>query len=256
MKKLLLLTLIFFTLNSCFLEDKSDFEAGNLWKMTLKNGKESYIFGTVHLYPKNELEIPELVVAKLKECEMLALERDITDKSEQQKFMDFEMPAYFTENYKALINEYGNELVSMESQLIRIANENRIKISGLESTDEILDIMTDLAKIEIPKTDFQKDKIIQVYEQTLGMYKSEQIRSFKDSLQSQMPRAVTELTVDKRNKNWLGDIINLVEKQPTFIAVGMGHLGGDGGLLSLLAEKGYKLNAVDIKNTSPNKVYN
>lgn len=206
---------------------------------------ESFIFGTVHLYPKIELELPANAIFKLEKCKILALERDITDESEQQKFMEFEMPAYFTENYRALIAEYGNELVSMESQLIKIANENGIKISGLESTHEILGIMADLSKIEIPQTDLETDKIIQVYRQTLEMYKAEQIRLFKDSLLSQMPGKMVELTVDQRNNNWLEDIIILIEKEPTFVAVGMGHLGGEKGLLNLLAIKGYKLTKVE-----------
>lgn len=227
-----------------------------MWKITTECGIDSYIFGTVHLYPKKELELPANAVSRLKMCKILALERDITDESEQQEFTDFEMPAYFTENYRALFTEYGNELVSMESQLIKIANENGIKISGLEPTDEILGIMVDLGKIEIPQTEFEKDKIVQVYQQTLEMYKAEQIRLFKDSLISQMPRAMVELIVDKRNENWLEDIMILIEREPTFIAVGMGHLGREGGLLSLLAEKGYQLTKVEIKNTPPNTVYN
>lgn len=38
-------------------------------------------------------------------------------------------------------------------------------------------------------------------------------------------------------------------------AVGMGHLGGKDGLLSQLAEKGYELTNVTIKNISTHQVY-
>ncbi|PIF00780.1 MAG: hypothetical protein CR994_03765 [Maribacter sp.] len=243
MKKYLFLILLFL-LNSCSKTKKGDFELGNLWKVTSKSGIESYLFGTVHLYPKNQLKLSENAISKLKKCKVLALERDITDKHGQQKFINFEMPVFFTENYKVLISEYGNDLVSMEGQLIEIANNNEIKISGLESTEEILRIMTDLSEIEFLKTDFEKDRIIQVYQQTLEMYKKEQILAFKDSMASQMPRKMVELSVNVRNNNWTEDIINLVEKEPVFIAVGMGHLGGENGLLKILVDKEYKLERI------------
>ncbi|WP_340066174.1 TraB/GumN family protein [Ascidiimonas aurantiaca] len=246
MKKTKFLILILLLVVSCFQMNNDEFTVGNLWKITSINGTESYIFGTIHLYPKGELELSEKVLLKLKKCNILALERDVTNKSEQKKFMDFEMPKFFTESYQVVITEYGNELVGMENQLIEVARDQGIKITGLESTEEILHIMIDLNQIEIPQTHFEKDKMLQVYRQSLEMYKREQIKIFKDSLYEQIPKRITELTVDQRNVNWFGNIVNLIEKEPTFIAVGMGHLGGRSGLLNLLAQKGYKLNRVKI----------
>ena len=246
MKKTKFLPLILLLAVSCFQMNNDDFTVGNLWRVTSINGTESYIFGTVHLYPEGELEISEDVFVKLKECSLLALERDVTNESEQKKFMDFEMPKFFTESYRVLISEYGDKLVGMENQLIEVAREQGIKITGLESTEEILQIMIDLSQIEIPQTHFEKDKTLQVYRQSLEMYKKEQIKIFKDSLNVQLPKRITELTVDQRNENWFGDVLNLIEKEPTFIAVGMGHLGGRSGLLNLLAQKGYKLKRVKI----------
>ncbi len=245
MKKHLLLILTLILLYSCFQSKTSEFEVGNLWKLTSKNGIESYVYGTIHLYPKSELELSEKIISKLKKCKVLALERDITDTTEQEKFLNFELPEYFIESYRALALEYGNELVSMEGELIKIANENGIKITGLESTDEVLSIMIDMGKIEFPQSEFEKDKIIEVYQQTLDLYKKEQILTFKDGIISQMPTKMVDLSVNIRNQNWIEDIINLVEHKSTFIAVGMGHLGGENGLLKLLNDKEFKLERIE-----------
>ncbi len=245
MKKHLLIILTAFLLSSCFHNKTKEFEVGNLWKVTSRSGVESFIYGTVHLYPKSELELSEKVISKLEKSKVLALERDITDITEQERFSNFQLPEYFIESYKVLTAEYGDELVSMEGQFIKIANENGIEISGLESTEEILEIMTDIGKIKFPQSEFQKDKMIQVYKQTLDLYKKEQILTFKDSMVSQMPIEMVELSVNNRNKNWVEDIINLVEQEPTFIAVGMGHLGGKNGLLKLLNDKKYKLERIE-----------
>lgn len=244
MKKHLLLILTLILLNSCFQNKASEFEVGNLWKITSKSGIESYVYGTVHLYPKNELELSKKIISKLENCKVLALERDITDSAEQEKFLNFELPQYFIESYRALTLEYGNELVSMEGLLIKIAKKNGIKISGLESTNEILAIMTEMGKIEFPQSEFEKDKIIEVYQHTLNLYKKEQILIFKDSMISQMPTKMVDLSINLRNQNWIEDIINLVENKSTFIAVGMGHLGGENGLLKLLKDKEYKLERI------------
>ncbi|WOC39966.1 TraB/GumN family protein [Polaribacter sp. HL-MS24] len=241
MKKTLLLISILFTITSCFHKEKRDFDKGNLWEITSKKGKTSYLFGTIHLYPKNEIEFPEKIVINLKKCEQLALERDVTDKSEQQKFMNFKIPDFIKETYRVIMSEYGNELVSMESQLINIAQENEIKVTGLESTDEIIEVMKKLNGVKLPKSEFEYDSILKVYKRTLKMYKHQQIGAFKDI----SPAQITDLVINQRNKNWIDDIINIIENKPTFIAVGMGHLGGKDGLLYLLNKKDYNLKRME-----------
>ena len=55
-----------------------------------------------------------------------------------------------------------------------------------------------------------------------------------------------EALVDKRNADWLPKIENLIKARSSFVAVGGGHLGGDKGLISLLRERGYKVEAVKL----------
>ena len=119
MRKIILQISILFLLASCNQNQKTNFESGILWRIESKSGVESFIFGTIHLYPRTEMELSKIVISKLKECNILALERDITNHSEQQKFADFEMPSFFLKSYGIIIEKYGDELISMESELMR-----------------------------------------------------------------------------------------------------------------------------------------
>lgn len=45
----------------------------------------------------------------------------------------------------------------------------------------------------------------------------------------------------KRNKNWIPKLVNILENETAFIAVGAGHLGGEQGVINLLRAEGYTL---------------
>lgn len=232
-------------MTSCRQSQKAKFETGILWSIESRSGIESYIFGTVHLYPRHELELSKNVFSKLEECKVLALERDVTNQSEQQKFADFEMPSFLLESYGVIIEKYGDKLISMESELIEKALETEMELTGLESTDEILDIMAKIRNTEVPENAFVKEKILSDYRKSLEQYKTASIAIFQKSMTVQMGQDITKMLVDNRNENWIDDITTLIEKNKTFIAVGMGHLGGENGILNLLEEKGYGIQRVE-----------
>lgn len=52
------------------------------------------------------------------------------------------------------------------------------------------------------------------------------------------------LLLDDRNQNWVLVLQPLIVEQPTFIAVGAGHLGGSQGLISLLRDAGYTVEPI------------
>mgnify|MGYP000017613313 CR=1 FL=1 len=244
MRKFIFFILASFLLFSCSNEKTKTFETGNFWKITSNSGVESYIFGTIHLYPKDELELSQNIISKLEHSEILALERNITDLGEQEQFMTSHQTQFIIKMYNALASAYGNKLISMEGELIDVALKNHIAISGLETTDEILENFEKTNLFDSLMLDMKPEQIIEDYTLTLNMYKSEQILQIKDSLSSILPKEMEELIVNERNRNWIDDIIQLIEKKQTFIAVGQAHLGGKDGLIQLLNDKGYKIERV------------
>jgi uncharacterized protein YbaP (TraB family) len=50
-----------------------------------------------------------------------------------------------------------------------------------------------------------------------------------------------DVLLDNRNKNWVGQLNNILPKKNIFMAVGAGHLVGEKGLIELLKKEGYTL---------------
>jgi hypothetical protein len=48
----------------------------------------------------------------------------------------------------------------------------------------------------------------------------------------------------KRNKNWVPLLQKWMAENPVFVAVGAGHLPGENGLISLLRNEGFKVEAI------------
>lgn len=57
-------------------------------------------------------------------------------------------------------------------------------------------------------------------------------------------RVQKERLVDNRNRNWVGQLREILPQQATFIAVGCGHLPGEQGVINLLRQQGYTLTPV------------
>ncbi|QHT66963.1 TraB/GumN family protein [Rhodocytophaga rosea] len=54
-------------------------------------------------------------------------------------------------------------------------------------------------------------------------------------------RSFFDIAVNERNRDWIPVIVKMIATQPTFIAMGAGHLGGDQGLIHLLRKQGYSV---------------
>ncbi len=56
---------------------------------------------------------------------------------------------------------------------------------------------------------------------------------------------VQETMINRRNRNWADQFVQITKDKSILIAVGAGHLGGTDGLLNLLKEKGYTVRPID-----------
>jgi uncharacterized protein YbaP (TraB family) len=244
MKKISVYSLLLIGLTiSC--SDNLDDKSGLLWRVTSKDKKIGFIFGTIHLYPNDKLKISNQVLSTLKQCKTLALERNIKDSVDQNIFAERAIRTHaIFRTYQVISDKYGEGLKNMESELITFADSNDIKLTGLETSTELLELMTKVPNIDKGETD---EYIIGLYELWLDIYKEELIDYFSDTyLDKELGLEARKLLVDNRNENWLDNIDNLINQDKVFIAVGMGHLGGENGLLNLLKKKGYKLERIKI----------
>jgi len=218
---------------------------GLLWRIVSKDGKTGFIYGTIHLYPDDQIKISDKVFTLLKQCGTLALERNIKDSLDQRIFQE-QINNFETifKPYQVIFDKYGTGLINMEAELITIAETNNLKLVGLETSTELLDIMS-----KIPNSDrnVTNKSILEFYEMTIGLYNEERIDLYADTyLNKELGVETRKIMVNERNKNWLDNIEYLITQDNVFIGVGMGHLGGEKGLLNLLLKKGYKLERIKI----------
>jgi uncharacterized protein len=145
------------------------------------------------------------------------------------------------------------QTTSVEMELYRIARKRRIKSDGLETTDYQLGIFD---KIPYEAQANMLLKAIQDAEagvegpdsfaEMVRMYKAEDITGMQKMVSSQEEGLAEfeDLLLGNRNRNWIPLMGQMMKAQPTFFAVGAGHLGGEAGVVALLRKAGYRVEAV------------
>jgi hypothetical protein len=177
-------------------------------------------------------------------------------------FSDMGLPIFFLQRIKplllsALANKDMNPMAmndgsmkSYEIELNKIAEAKGMPTAGIETIefqvgifDKIpyekqAEMLMSAVKAEDEATG-QMDDMIKLYkEQNIsGLYKL--IQGDKDGLMD----FEDELLIN-RNTAWIPIIEREAKIQPTFIAVGAGHLPGSKGVINLLKEKGYTVKAL------------
>lgn len=144
----------------------------------------------------------------------------------------------------------GGNPVSYESNLHRIASQNGVESLGLETFEEQLAFLD-----QIPLDEQFSDLVesLREWRQTqaqfgelLEAYKNQDIKELNHLIEDEMENPkMRELLLDKRNRDWMPRLRELIDAGNSFIAVGAGHLGGEQGILSQLREAGYILVPVE-----------
>lgn len=236
MKKELLYTfLLLFLLSAC--TGNPEPASGLLWKITADDGREAFLFGTMHEYPSDQIEISGDAIAALETCSVLATELSLRDKEDQALFRKHNKFQTGAKTRQVLLKKYGASLKSMEGTLMQVADRHHIRITGLETAMEVLGV---LEQIPLPTEGLTDEQILTQAQQLIELYRGGEIDIVaNEMLDKEIGSEARSLLVDQRNLNWLDDIDNLIISERAFIAVGMGHLGGEKGLIHLLRQKGY-----------------
>lgn len=140
------------------------------------------------------------------------------------------------------------EQSSYEMFFVEKAKGMEMEMVGLESFafqvgifDEIPQKMQidDLAKLV---TD---DEGMEEFESLVSAYLEEDIEGLYGLItENDMFKEYGNLLLADRNANWIPVIEELIHQQPTFIAVGSGHLASETGVIALLRKAGYTVEAV------------
>lgn len=139
---------------------------------------------------------------------------------------------------------------SYEMELYQIADKLGKTTGGLETVDFQISLFDKIpyeaqAKMlveSIKTADVENDSFKKMTE----MYVSQNIEAMV-SMISEGKNEITGFEDDllyQRNRNWIPVIGAEAGKQPSFFAVGAGHLAGENGVIHLLRKAGYKVRPV------------
>lgn len=145
---------------------------------------------------------------------------------------------------------YCSNVVSYENNLTQIAKQQQKDITGLETVQEQLDLFDNLPTDSVIKeitallngtnTDKTDD-----FAKLVNAYKKQDLPALGELIKES---GATDKDLggflDVRNEKWVPRMIERMDKQSVFFAVGAGHLYGDNGLINLLRKAGYTVTPV------------
>ncbi|WP_205501434.1 TraB/GumN family protein [Rufibacter psychrotolerans] len=255
-----------------------------LWKVSGKGIKTSYLYGTFHLVPKDQFVLPSKVKQKLVKSETAVFEVDLDSPKLSNllsKHMRMSQPieTLMTKQDYNLLSQFvkdslerslqhfryvkpgylgqmllypkllGYDPESYDLALLNLAKKWYKSIYVLETPEEQVALF-DKTTLELQTSQLlnsvkQFDQQRKTMQKMLALYQQEDLDGLYALITSQDEAAETQaLLLDERNKKWLTPLVDMMQKSPAFIAVGAAHLPGEGGLIQLLREQGYKVEPV------------
>lgn len=275
---------LFITVSSAF---GQKLENTTLWKIS-GNGleKPSYLFGTIHI--TCDATLSQKVKDALDKTDQVVLELDMDDPAMQGKMIqgmamkggktlkdfvsdeDFQLiDKLFKENLGMSVSLMQNvkpfflmatfypkmidcPIESYETELMKVAQEQKEEIKGLETIEDQLqvfdDIPYDVQVKDLVKT--AKDNLAyekKIIKELMKIYKEEDITAMVEMMNDENSEVTSkhiDKLLDNRNKNWIPKIGEYAKEKPTFFGVGAGHLAGKNGVIVLLRKAGYTVTPV------------
>lgn len=257
-----------------------------LYEIKSKNGQHtSYLFGTIHLMPKDKFNIDSTLTAAFNSSNMIAMEvdlnmdlaqkielaketilpegktlRDICTEAQYQliytyavdsngmskkKFKRYSRlkPFFFS---SALLQESIENTKSYELEFGEMAKKESKKTMGLESIQVQMQTINTVSLEDQVRMLIDGMKQPQGYDAMLSNYLNESIDALYTDIvtESEGFPDFVENFLNKRNTQWIPVIMDQIERENTFIAVGAGHLPGPNGVLELLRAKGYRITPI------------
>ena len=141
----------------------------------------------------------------------------------------------------------NSEIKSYEMELMEMAKQQDKEIDGLETAEfqmSMFDsipykVQAEMLVQSLKSTDSGDDQFARMVE----LYKNQDLEGMQTMMQSDEEGIgdYEDLLLIRRNINWIPVMGEMMKIQPTFFAVGAGHLGGNQGVVALLRLQGYTL---------------
>lgn len=140
--------------------------------------------------------------------------------------------------------------IQPETAFMQIAQKNQLPVLGLETVEDQLNAINaqplDSQVLALKNTVLNYDSVRQMMVKMIDIYKqnnTEKLYRFLMENGGGSGNFETAMLIT-RNKKWIPVIKKAITDQPSFFAVGAGHLGGQQGIIALLKKEGYTLTPV------------
>lgn len=144
----------------------------------------------------------------------------------------------------------SGKIKSYEMEFMEMAKDSKMPMGGLETIDFQMSVFDsipykDQAQMlveSIQAGDTGSDQ----FKQMVDIYKRQDLNAMQEMFAAEQGglEGYDDVLLTGRNKNWIPLMIDMMAEQPTFFAVGAGHLGGELGVINLLKDEGYTLKPV------------
>ncbi|MFT4761914.1 MAG: hypothetical protein ACI9XO_003433 [Paraglaciecola sp.] len=142
------------------------------------------------------------------------------------------------------------EIVSYEMELMKMGKADNKKMGGLETAEFQMSMFDSIpyeaqAKMLVDVIN-AGDAGNEQFEAMVQLYKDQDIQGMQTMFEGEESglEGYEDLLLVTRNKNWIPIMGKQMQAMPTMFAVGAGHLGGKSGVIALLREAGYTVEAM------------
>lgn len=148
-----------------------------------------------------------------------------------------------------LMSALNCPIKSVDIELMTMAKSSGQEVYGLETAQQQIDFSEVFTPEIKPEgwTDEELNYFIGAansFDEMLAIYQQQDINELHHYITSEMSQVdnseeVIDIMLDNRNQNWVKKMPAIMKSQPTFFAVGSGHLAGEFGVINLLRQAGY-----------------
>jgi uncharacterized protein len=263
----------------------SQTENALLWEVSGNDLNESsYLYGTIHLLPKDEFVINDKIIQAFDRSNILITEIDLNISLKQQleiakdmylpdnkTYADYlsvneigEVKTFLIDSLHVkkrklkvifrikpffssslILKEYYGKIKSYEIELKKLAKKRKMGFGHLETIEKQMKIVNDMS-LEKQFENIASDiSSIVEFDKMIDCYQEEDLDCLKEMVfSSDEIDNFVEDFLYSRNAEWIPKIESYIKAQTSFIAFGAGHLVGEKGVVQLLRDKGYKLTPV------------
>jgi uncharacterized protein len=260
--------------------DNSKLNRPFLWEIKHPKSKHiSWLFGTIHVGVDADSELPASVFDKISRADCFVMEADISkinplELSSMARmprnetlstklspthwkklrnrlvnvipeiFLEESKPWFVTLNYMQLL--YPSGVTPMDLVLYKKAQSQNKKTYFLEDWTEQIRIIEASSSIEdLVYLIDNEQEVTKQLNTLIENYREGSLEKLGSSMFSKSGMYTTkkqiELLLDERNLKWEPKIIEVLNNQSCVVAVGVGHMVGENGLINLLKKRNFSV---------------